>query len=96
MSSLAQTGYGEFSMAAHVAAVRDRVPINATIEVTRRCPLSCSHCYNNLAIGDTSARAGELSQAELCRLLDEMADAGCLWLLFTGGEIFARADFLDV
>ena len=25
-----------------------------------------------------------------------LADAGCLWLLFTGGEIFARRDFLDI
>ena len=30
------------------------------------------------------------------RLLDEMADAGCLWLLYSGGEIFARPDFLDI
>ena len=27
------------------------------------------------------------------RVIDEIADAGCLWLLFTGGEIFARHDF---
>ena len=25
-----------------------------------------------------------------------MAAAGCLWVLFTGGEIFARKDFLDI
>jgi radical SAM protein with 4Fe4S-binding SPASM domain len=25
-----------------------------------------------------------------------MSDLGCLWLLYTGGEIFARKDFLDI
>jgi len=30
------------------------------------------------------------------RLLDEMAEAGCFWLLFTGGEPFLRPDFLEI
>jgi radical SAM protein with 4Fe4S-binding SPASM domain len=30
------------------------------------------------------------------RLLDELLEAGCLWILYTGGEIFARKDFLDI
>ena len=30
------------------------------------------------------------------KLLDELAELGCLWLLFSGGEIFARRDFLDI
>jgi radical SAM protein with 4Fe4S-binding SPASM domain len=29
-------------------------------------------------------------------VLDEIAEAGCLWLLFTGGEILVRKDFLNV
>jgi radical SAM protein with 4Fe4S-binding SPASM domain len=47
-------------------------------------------------MGDGEARRGELTFAEHCRLLDELAGAGCLWLLYTGGEIFARHDFLDI
>jgi len=38
----------------------------------------------------------ELGYDEHCRVLDEITDAGCLWLLYTGGEIFARTDFLDI
>jgi radical SAM protein with 4Fe4S-binding SPASM domain len=76
--------------------VVQRVPANATIEVTRRCPLQCAHCYNNLPMGDVEARRGELTYDEHCGLLDQMADAGCLWILYTGGEIFARKDFLDI
>lgn len=41
-------------------------------------------------------RAGELSTEEHIRILDEIATAGGLWLLFTGGEIFLRQDFLEI
>jgi radical SAM protein with 4Fe4S-binding SPASM domain len=88
--------YAEFSKSLHQEAVRGRIPLDGTIEVTRRCPLECRHCYNNLAVNDPEARSGELSYDEHCRILDEIADAGCLWLLYTGGEIFARPDFLDI
>ena len=88
--------YGAFSDQIHRAAVSRRLPLNGTIEVTRRCPLTCVHCYNNLPMGDTAARDRELTRDEHCRLLDELAEAGCLWLLYTGGEIFARRDFLDI
>ena len=37
-----------------------------------------------------------MSAAEHIRILDEIAAAGCLWILFTGGEIFARKNFLDI
>src|SRR5438876_2958106 len=88
--------YGEFSMALHRRLSRSRIPLNGAIEVTRRCPLECAHCYNNLPMGDQGARRRELTYEEHCRLLDEIAGAGCLWLLYTGGEIFARKDFLDI
>jgi radical SAM protein with 4Fe4S-binding SPASM domain len=47
-------------------------------------------------MGDRAAQLGELTFDEHCRILDEISDAGCFWLLFTGGEIFARRDFLDI
>ena len=88
--------YGAFSESVHRGAATERLPLNGTIEVTRRCPLTCAHCYNNLPMADRDARSRELTYAEHCRILDELAEAGCLWLLFTGGEIFARRDFLDI
>lgn len=88
--------YGAFSQELHRKVTATRAPSEATIEVTRRCPLTCAHCYNNLPMSDTEARLSELSYDEHCRLLDELAEAGCLWLLYTGGEIFARRDFLDI
>jgi radical SAM protein with 4Fe4S-binding SPASM domain len=70
--------------------------MDVSIEVTRRCPLDCLHCYNNLPMSDQAARQSEMSLAEHCALLDELAAAGCMWILYSGGEIFARKDFLQI
>ena len=64
--------------------------------MTRRCPLECLHCYNNLPMGDLDAKRRELTKEEHFRVLDELVEMGCFWLLYTGGEIFARKDFLEI
>ena len=89
-------GYGEFSGSVHERFSGKRAPMDVSIEVTRRCPLDCLHCYNNLPMGDQAARAQEMTFDEHCRLLDELVAAGTLWILYSGGEIFARKDFLDI
>jgi radical SAM protein with 4Fe4S-binding SPASM domain len=47
-------------------------------------------------MADQEARSRELNKEEHFRLLDDLANLGCLWLLYTGGEIFARKDFLEI
>ena len=88
--------YGAFSADVHQRQSGERVPLQVSIEVTRRCPLECLHCYNNLPMGDMDARQRELSKEEHFRVLDELVEMGCFWLLYTGGEIFARKDFLEI
>jgi radical SAM protein with 4Fe4S-binding SPASM domain len=88
--------YSDFSRVVHEEVNPHRIPVNGTIEITNRCPLECAHCYNNLPMSDAGARRRELTTAEHKRVLDELADLGCLWLCYTGGEIFARADFLEI
>lgn len=88
--------YAEFSLALHSQIYAEQIPVNGTFELSNRCPLECVHCYNNLPMGDAAARKRELNTEEVCRVLDELADMGCLWLLLTGGEIFARHDFFDI
>ncbi len=88
--------YGEFSLGLHHHFGDKRTPVDVSIEMTRRCPLECQHCYNNLPMGDLAARNRELSKQEYEAILDELADMGVIWLLFTGGEIFARKDFLEI
>jgi radical SAM protein with 4Fe4S-binding SPASM domain len=93
---LDQLSYGAFSADLHQKQIGQRVPMQVSIEVTRRCPLECQHCYNNLPMGDQDARSREMTTEEHFRMLDELVEMGCFWLLYTGGEIFARKDFLEI
>ena len=88
--------YSHFSLDLAKRISGQRVPLTGSVEVTRRCPNRCVHCYNNLPLDDQASTANELTFEEHCRILDELSEAGCLWLLYTGGEIFARYDFLDI
>ncbi len=86
--------YGDFGQRVAESIGDKRFPYNGSIEVTSRCNLHCSHCYINPVSG--APKESELNLAETTRILDEIADEGCLWLLLTGGEPFIRPDFLDI
>jgi radical SAM protein with 4Fe4S-binding SPASM domain len=73
-----------------------RLPIQGTVETTFRCNLNCVHCYVNQPVADRAARERELDTARLKTLIDEIAEAGCLSLLLTGGEVLVRPDFSEV
>jgi len=91
-----QLTYSMFSAGLHARQGEERVPLEASIEVTRRCPLECRHCYNNLPMGDLDAKHREMTKEEHFHLLEELVEMGCFWVLYTGGEIFARKDFLEI
>ena len=88
--------YTDWVLRFHQISAANRTPTRAAIEVTHRCNNNCLQCYNNLPVKDKEARRKELTYEEHCRILDEISALGCLWLLFTGGEIFVRKDFLDI
>ena len=75
---------------------RERIPINGSIELTRRCNLDCIHCYAGDRRAKTRSALHELSADQWKRILDEVADAGCLFLIFTGGEALFRSDFPEI
>jgi len=76
---------------------KTRTPMFAmNLEITARCNHNCRHCYINLAAGDSAARAGELSIAEIEKIADEAVSAGVLWVLISGGEPLLREDFADI
>jgi radical SAM protein with 4Fe4S-binding SPASM domain len=94
--SIPLTTFSDFSERLYRETAEQRIPLTGSIEITVRCNLHCVHCYINLPLGDKSAKERELSKNEWFFLIDQIVDEGCLWLLFTGGEVFVRPDFLDI
>ena len=73
-----------------------RYPFSGSFELTERCNLRCGHCYINQPAGSRAARARELTTSQVTGILDQIADAGCLYLLLTGGEALLRPDFEEI
>jgi MoaA/NifB/PqqE/SkfB family radical SAM enzyme len=71
--------------------LENRVPLSGSIELDLRCNLRCLHCYR-----DGEWPKGILDTEEVKSVLDQLAEAGTLWLLLTGGEIFLRPDFFEI
>jgi radical SAM protein with 4Fe4S-binding SPASM domain len=86
--------FGDFRERLQVEA--RRIPLDGTIETTFRCNLGCVHCYVNEPVGDFAIRDRELGLDRLKTLIDEVAAAGCLHVLFTGGEVLVRPDFPEL
>ncbi|HAT72591.1 MAG TPA: hypothetical protein DCS63_07230 [Elusimicrobia bacterium] len=71
------------------------IPVSVTIELTRRCPLACLHCY----LPETQGRArpaAELTTARWKMIISQLAEAGTLYLVFTGGEPLLRPDLAEI
>lgn len=71
-------------------ALRLGIPLSAHLDLTYRCNERCEHCYL-----DHDDR-GEMTTAELRRLLDQLARAGVFFLTLSGGEPLVRRDCFDI
>ena len=69
-------------------AGQTRQPDHATIELTYGCNLRCLHCYNPTH----RALPQELTTAEVCTILTQMAELGVLTVSLSGGEPSLRPD----
>jgi radical SAM protein with 4Fe4S-binding SPASM domain len=67
-------------------------PFQVVWNVTRACNLKCKHCY------ETAGQKGpdELSTKEALATIDKLADAGVVFLAFSGGEPTIRPDILKL
>lgn len=71
-----------------------RPPLVVAWELTRACPLACRHCR---ATAQSDRHPAELTLAEGCALMDDLAQAfpGAV-LILTGGEPLTRPDTLEL
>ena len=69
------------------------IPLAVLAELTHRCPLQCPYCSNPLEMEVASA---ELTTAEWCRVMDELAEIGVLQIHFSGGEPAVRKDLVEL
>ena len=74
----------------HAEMNRRLTPWAINLELTRRCNLSCVHCYC------TPTASPELDTGEICCVLDDLAALGAMELTLTGGEPLLRRDFFDI
>ena len=72
-------------------AMQKQIPLVVHFDLTYRCPLRCVHCY--LTGGKKQL---ECNLDEVKNILDQLADAGSLYLTFSGGEIFLRDDLPEI
>jgi radical SAM protein with 4Fe4S-binding SPASM domain len=91
--NLSDTEWGE-SFHRRIAA--QRVPLSGLLELTSRCSLRCVHCY--LGPQDAIWPKGdeELTTAEVIGIVDQLVEAGCLYLSITGGDPMVRPDFAEI
>jgi radical SAM protein with 4Fe4S-binding SPASM domain len=73
--------------------IEQRIPIGGTIDLTHRCNLRCLHCYVGPHDDDDAKQHREMAISQICDLLNQATEAGCLYLLISGGEPLLRPDF---
>lgn len=73
---------------------RDCVPITGSFALTHRCNLKCIHCYAGPE--QEVSEKDEPSTERWLMLIDEIVEAGCLFLLLTGGDPLLRTDFKKI
>lgn len=78
-------------------ALRLRIPLAGSIDLTHRCNLRCVHCYlGPQTATEEEAAKHEMGTHKVLSVIDEITEAGCLFLILTGGEPLLRADFADI
>lgn len=90
--TIPELSYSAFGQRLSQRIKGERIPITGSFELTHRCNLRCAHCYLDEQHDGTPGME-ELNLDEIRSILDQVAEAGCLWLLITGGEPLVRDDF---
>jgi radical SAM protein with 4Fe4S-binding SPASM domain len=72
------------------------IPLAVSVELTLRCNIRCTHCYNFDRGKARWVPAAELGMEDLRPLLDDLRRAGTLFLALTGGEALLHPRFWEI
>lgn len=68
------------------------IPLSASFELTYQCNHKCIHCYQP----SPHQAEDELTTVQIKYILQQLADARCLFLALTGGEPLLHKDFWEI
>lgn len=77
-------------------AEQQNIPLTGSMELLPLCNLNCDMCFVRLSRGEMEARGRMRTGAEWLALGRQMAAAGTLFLLLTGGEPLLHPDFREI
>lgn len=69
------------------------IPLYGSLEVTYLCNYRCIHCS---IVNCADRGREELKLSQIQKIIDQISEAGCLFLVITGGEPFIRKDFVEI
>ena len=73
-------------------ARRERIPLQADIEIIATCNFKCVHCY----IAPCAEREDVMSLEQANIIFDKLQAAGTQQVLLTGGEVFTHKEFKEI
>ncbi|MEQ8154202.1 MAG: radical SAM protein [Clostridiaceae bacterium] len=88
--------WGQLGRKLYKSSKLNHVPVSGQFELTVRCNLHCKMCYVCKFANDKEAMKRERTAEEWIAIAKEARDAGMLYLLLTGGEVFLRKDFMSI
>ena len=77
-------------------AVNNRLPIYGNLELTALCNMNCDMCFVRLSPQEMKSRGRLRTVDEYIRLVDEMREAGVLFIQLTGGEPLLYPGFKQI
>lgn len=86
----------QFEKYIEVEARLKRMPVNVKFELLPVCNLNCRMCYIRTDMETVRLQGGLLPAERWLALARELKDAGTLYLLLTGGEVFLYPGFEDL
>lgn len=89
--TIKNTNYNENTIFQEVLN-NNKIISSIMFELTYDCNLKCLHCYCT----HCNFNKNELSKNEIFNILDQIVEKGCLWIVFTGGEVLLRKDFKEI